>query len=74
MYDHVTSSKPDSSHSDQDDLAEHEITVDEEFVEKLVEEAVRRSYGEKVADFAKAAFEYVTKPAKWFVGLFKKEK
>lgn len=58
---------------DQDHLADHKITMDKELVENLVEETMRRKYGDVGADLAKKALSSMAKPVKWFVGLFKKQ-
>lgn len=57
---------------DQDNLADHKITMDKELVENLVEETMRRKYGDAGANLAKKALRLMAKPVKWFVGLFKK--
>lgn len=44
--------------------------MDKELVEKVVEEAMIRKYGEKAAaGSAKKTLSYIHKPASWFVGL-----
>ena len=62
--------QPDSKPSDQGLLVIHKINVDKELVEKVVEEAMTRKYGEKAAaGSAKKTLSYIHKPASWFVGL-----
>ena len=44
--------------------------MDKELVEKVVEEAMIRKYGEKAAaGSAKKTLSYIHKPTSWFVGL-----
>ena len=44
--------------------------MDKELVEKVIEEAITRKYGEKAAaDSAKKTLSYIHKPASWFVGV-----
>ena len=69
----VTLTNQDSKPPDQGHLADHKITMDKELVGNIVEVAMRRRYGEKTADFAKKVLSSMAKPAKWFVGLFKKK-
>ena len=62
-----------SESSEQGHLADHKITMDKELVGNLVEETMRRKYGDVGADLAKKALSSMAKPVKWFVGLFKKQ-
>ena len=57
----------------QSHLADHKIIMDKELVGDIVGEAIRRKYGEETAGFAKKVFCSITKPVRWFVGLFKKK-
>lgn len=62
--------QPDSKPSEQGHLVTHKINVDKELVENVVEEAMRRKFGEKAtAGLAKKTLSYIHKPGSWFVAL-----
>ena len=50
----------------------HPIYITDAFAKEMTIESVRRGFGESVADACRAAFNYITKPAKWLMKFLKK--
>ena len=63
-----------SKTSTKSNLAEQNIHISDALAETITIEAIKKDMGEPAAAIVQTALKYITKPAKWLVGLFSRKR